>query len=57
MRCPIATNQYGHMTGCEENHCAWWNIQKNECAILTLAKNCNNTKTVKIEKDDWGKDI
>lgn len=54
MKCPMITNQFGQGT-CTEYHCAWWN--DSECAIKTIAKNCNNTKTVKIERDDWGKDI
>ena len=57
MRCPMRTNQYGNCAQCEEEKCAWWDNEKSQCCIKTLAlKQPKAVQKIEIEKD-WGKDI
>lgn len=46
MRCPMRTNQYGNCAQCEEERCAWWDLDKGQCCIKTYcisSKNHPNT--------------
>ena len=57
MICPMRTNQYGYCAQCEAERCAWWDIEKEQCCIKTLAiKQPKTVQKIEIEKE-WGKDI
>ena len=57
--CPM---RYNGKWDCIEDRCAWWDKETNQCAIFVLAKATQlienkKMQRIKIEKNDWGKDI
>ena len=39
MKCPMRNGEAGGMWECVEGRCAWWDADKGQCCIKTLALN------------------
>jgi hypothetical protein len=38
MICPLITVSNDYYLPCREKNCAWYNLEKEECAIMTIAR-------------------